>query len=54
MYTFKVYLLGLQLIQQSLEEQQKRVDSLQHMVVVVDDSNADSGGKFHFVENSVV
>ncbi|XP_070191463.1 dystrophin-like isoform X2 [Littorina saxatilis] len=31
------------LIQQSLEEQQKRVDSLQHMVVVVDDSNDDSG-----------
>ncbi|KAL8560189.1 hypothetical protein ACOMHN_021683 [Nucella lapillus] len=31
------------LIQQSLEAEQKRVDSLQHMVVVVDDSNADSG-----------
>ncbi|XP_076445085.1 dystrophin-like isoform X2 [Babylonia areolata] len=30
-------------IQQSLEAEQKRVDSLQHMVVVVDDSNADSG-----------
>ncbi|XP_025099293.1 dystrophin-like isoform X3 [Pomacea canaliculata] len=30
------------MIQQSLEEQQKRVDSLQNMVVVVDDSSADS------------
>lgn len=35
----------LQKIQQALEEQQKRVDSLQNMVVVVDDANADSGGK---------
>ena len=32
----------------SLEEQQKRVDSLQHMVVVVDGSNADSGGTLKF------
>lgn len=37
----------LQMIQQSLEEQQKRVDSLQNMVVVVDDSSADSRGTSH-------
>ena len=30
-------------IQKNIEEQQKKVDSLQNMVVVVDDNNTESG-----------
>ncbi|KAL8624968.1 hypothetical protein ACOMHN_039855 [Nucella lapillus] len=40
-------------IQQSLEDQQKRVDSLQHMVVVVDDSTADGGAACQAMEKQL-
>ena len=43
MYPYSLVLLRFQAIQNSLEEQQKKVDSLQNMVVVVDDTNTESG-----------
>ncbi|XP_076466610.1 dystrophin-like isoform X3 [Babylonia areolata] len=51
--TIKTQVDDHKVIQQSLEDQQKRVDSLQHMVVVVDDNNADSGAACQAMEKQL-
>ena len=41
--------LDLQMLQESLEEQQMQVNSLTHMVVVVDESSPENGESLDFL-----